>query len=239
MDHVDCIILLSGGLDSCVCLKQTADAAGRCLALTFDYGQRAVAREIEAAAAMAARLNVAHRIIHLDWLRDITTTSLVNKSAPVPEVSLPMLESDDGTLDTTAAQVWVPNRNGVFVNIAAAVADATGAARIVAGFNAEEAATFSDNSPEYIDAVNMALRLSCRRVPELSSPTATLAKHEIVQVGRAIGAPLDLAWPCYLAGERLCGRCESCSRFIRALKRSDNWEWYATHWPDRFSTDAD
>src|SRR4051812_48637364 len=112
------VILLSGGLDSCVAFKLALDAGGVALAVTADYGQRAARREIEAARDMAARFGVAHKVVHLPWLGEITRTSLVDRGVEVPRPAAADLDSAQA--HETAKKVWVPNRNGVLVNIAAA-----------------------------------------------------------------------------------------------------------------------
>src|SRR6185295_12937838 len=121
------VVLLSGGLDSTVALKAARDAGGGALALTFDYGQRAARREIEASRAIAGRLGVEHRTIEAPWLAEITRTALVDPSADVPLPSPADLDSPRAR--ETARKVWVPNRNGVFVNVAAAFAESRGADR--------------------------------------------------------------------------------------------------------------
>jgi 7-cyano-7-deazaguanine synthase len=209
------VILLSGGLDSAVNLAAAAEAGRVDLALTFDYGQLAAAREVEAAAAMAARYNVAHRVIDAPWL--VTATSaLTGQNVALPE---PLAEELDDRVAAgiSAAAVWVPNRNGVFLNIAAALAEQIGASDVVAGFNAEEAATFPDNSADFVEAVNEALAFSTRGAVRTLSYTIDLDKAGIVRWGKELSAPLDLVWACYRGGERMCGRCESCRRLRRAF----------------------
>jgi 7-cyano-7-deazaguanine synthase len=121
----------------------------------------------------------------------------------------------------------VPNRNGVFLAVAAAWAEALHADEVVAGFNAEEAASFPDNSVEFVRAYNRSLRLSTRNGVEVRSYTARLRKPAIVRLGLKIGAPLDLIWCCYDGGGRMCGRCESCFRFIRGVSEAGSGavEW--------------
>ncbi len=220
------IVLLSGGLDSAVNLKQAHDETGVTLALTFDYGQRAAAREAAAAALMCRQLRVAHRLIPLPWLAEISQSGLLDPDARIPEVKPGELDEDRVTSGETAEAVWVPNRNGLFVNIAAAFAEALGADTVVAGFNAEEAATFPDNSPEFVAASNAALRVSTRREVRLLSYTQDLTKADIVRLGRRIEAPLECIWSCYLGNREHCGRCESCARLERALRDADAWEWF-------------
>lgn len=213
------IVLLSGGLDSAVCLAQAVGKDTRVLALTFNYGQKAAAREIRAAELLADHYGIEHEIIQLDFLRKLTKTALVNQDEEPPEPGLEDLDDISGKAAETARQVWVPNRNGLFINIAACYAEANGYEFIVAGFNREEAATFPDNSPEYIVAATAALGLSTLNKPQVLSYTIDLDKAGIVRLGRSLGLPFEYIWSCYHGGEQMCGRCESCRRFYRALER--------------------
>uniref|UniRef100_A0A7C2E2Q7 7-cyano-7-deazaguanine synthase n=1 Tax=Ammonifex degensii TaxID=42838 RepID=A0A7C2E2Q7_9THEO len=209
------VVLLSGGLDSAVCLAHAVRDGTVVLALTFDYGQQAAKREIQAAAALARHYGVPHRVIYLPFLREITTAALITgEDLPEPE---------DAALDdpvqaaATARQVWVPNRNGIFLNIAAAFAEYLDATAVVAGFNREEAASFPDNSAAFVTAVTAALRYSTLNRVRVVSYTQHLNKTEIARLGMRLGVPLALVWSCYRGGAAVCGRCESCRRFSRAL----------------------
>ncbi|UCE26573.1 MAG: 7-cyano-7-deazaguanine synthase, partial [Candidatus Coatesbacteria bacterium] len=143
------VVLLSGGLDSAVNLAEAAARTKPALALTFDYGQRAAPREAEAAAELAKHYNVLHKVIELPWFTEL-----------LPPAVAPGGPAD---ADVTDEAVWVPNRNGVFVAVGAAHAEALGASLLVTGFNAEEATAFPDNSAEYINAANRALVYSTKR----------------------------------------------------------------------------
>lgn len=202
------VAILSGGLDSTVSLAVAVRKMDVVLALTFDYGQRAARREREAAARIARRAGVPHRVIRIPWLAGLTRTALVNRKAALPRHEMS---------ERSAKAVWVPNRNGVFIEIAAAHAESLGATRLITGFNREEAVTFPDNSPAYVLAVNRALSFSTANGVRVVSFTGALDKKGIVRLGRKLGAPLDLVWPCYEGGRAWCGACESCLRSLRAL----------------------
>ena len=202
------IAILSGGLDSTVSLAVAVRKMEVVLALTFDYGQRAARREREAAARIAKRYRIAHRVIGIPWLAGLTRTALVNRRATLPRHEMSV---------RSAKAVWVPNRNGVFIEIAAAHAESMGAARLVTGFNREEAATFPDNSKAYVGAVNRSLSYSTANGVRVVSYTIDLDKKAIVRLARRLDAPLDLVWPCYEGGRTWCGSCESCLRSLRAL----------------------
>jgi 7-cyano-7-deazaguanine synthase len=218
------VVLLSGGLDSTVAFKAALDTGGVALALTFDYGQRAAPREIEAAGEIAARFGVEHRAIALPWLAEETRTALVDRSRAVPRPD--PRDLDSARAHETAAAVWVPNRNGVFVNIAAAFAEARGADSVVVGFNREEGATFPDNTEAYARAATAALALSTLSGVRVEAPTVALDKKEIVRLGRRIGAPIERAWSCYFGNPEPCGACESCLRFARAIEAAGERAWY-------------
>ena len=215
------ITLLSGGLDSTVATALARQESDIHLALTFDYGQRAAKREIEAARSMCRSMNIEHRAIELGWLSQITSTALVNRGKPLPETTPNTLEKDQAQ---RAQAVWVPNRNGLFVAIGAAFAESAGSQAVIAGFNAEEAASFPDNSESFVNAANALLESSTRSGVRLISPTLKMEKTQIA--GLLIELKIDPAnfWCCYEGGERLCGRCESCARTIRAFKQAGLWD---------------
>lgn len=215
------ISLLSGGLDSAVATHMAAREFRMALALTFDYGQRAAEREVAAARALCEGMGIEHRVIGLPWLADITATALVDRRKELPEVSPEALDRD---AEKRAAAVWVPNRNGVFIAIAAAFAESIGAGAIVAGFNAEEAATFPDNSAAFVEAANAALGFSTSDGVRVMSPVLSMAKSEIAAQFVKCKLASGSFWCCYDGGEKLCGRCESCARTIRAFKGIGAWE---------------
>ncbi|HKS16263.1 MAG TPA: 7-cyano-7-deazaguanine synthase QueC [Planctomycetota bacterium] len=201
------VALLSGGLDSTVAFAiRTRDTV---LALTVDYGQRAAKREIAAARHIASCYRVPHRVLKLPWLAGGALTDR-SKRLPSPDLRR------SAETRRSAAAVWVPNRNGVMIAAAAALAEGLGASRVVVGFNREEAATFADNSARFLEAANRALRLSTRNGVRVESPTLAWDKLRIVREARRRRISLDGVWPCYEGGRAWCRKCESCLRALRA-----------------------
>lgn len=203
------IILLSGGLDSLAGLAHCKDSVQ--LALTFDYGQKACKKEIEASKKICEFYSVEHKVIKLDWLKNITKTALVS--------------SDDVPLDNfytqeSAKKVWVPNRNGLFLNIAACFADSFGFESIIIGANAEEAETFPDNSLNFINSAENCFKFSTQKQPKIIAPLIGMDKNEIVAHAIKLNAPLELVISCYQDSEGNCGLCESCLRLKNALKNN-------------------
>lgn len=205
------IILLSGGLDSLVSLGLKKDELNITLALTFDYGQKSLDKEIKASSKICEFYNIEHKIIKLDWLKEITQTSLVSDN-DVPTGS----QLEDSVL--SAKSVWVPNRNGLFLNVAGCFADSYGYDYILIGANKEEAQTFSDNTQQFIDSVSKEFEFSTSNSPKVIAPLINYNKNDIVMLALKNNLPLELTMSCYQGGERHCGICESCSRLKKALE---------------------
>ncbi|MEI7473656.1 MAG: 7-cyano-7-deazaguanine synthase QueC [bacterium] len=215
------IVLLSGGLDSVVSLAFAKEEYNVQLAITFDYGQRAKTQEITAAAKIAEYYGIEHKVIDVEWLAQITKTSLVNTNNDLPNPETEDLD-DFNASTQTAKKVWVPNRNGLFLNIAASFADSFGYTHIIFGANREEAVTFSDNSAEFIEKINKSLEFSTLVNPKVFAPLIDKDKEEIVKVGLDLKVPLAFIRSCYTDNEKHCGKCESCMRLKRALIKLSN-----------------
>ncbi len=204
------IILLSGGLDSLVSLGVGIEKYGLSLALTFDYGQKSVEYEIDASKAICNYYKIEHRVIKLDWLKSITHTALV------ADIDIPSgVELD--TPEQSAKSVWVPNRNGLFLNIAASFADGEDYDYILIGANKEEGQTFPDNTPQFIDKINAEFEYSTQRHPKVIAPLINYDKNAIVKLALENKIPLEYVRSCYAGTKKHCGICESCTRLKNAL----------------------
>jgi len=200
--------LVSGGLDSVVSLAAAVELAPVRLVLFFDYGQRALEREREAVTGVVNFYALPFREVNVTWLGELSPDGMRG------DVENP------GALDSLDA-VWIPNRNGVFLNIGAAFAERYGCDTLVTGFNREEAEEFADNSAEYVTRANSALEMSTRNGVEVRSFTQELSKPEILRYGSDLGAPLSVIWSCYEGRSLMCGSCASCLRLKRALVEVD------------------
>ncbi|OIP43408.1 7-cyano-7-deazaguanine synthase QueC [Candidatus Desantisbacteria bacterium CG2_30_40_21] len=223
------ICLLSGGLDSIVAMTIAVQQTTVLLGVTFDYGQRAKKQEIDAASRVCEYLRIPHRKITIDWLGQ-TGSAILQHGRDVPAFSF---EKSDPI--QTAKAVWVPNRNGVFINIAASLAEEMGADVVVVGFNREEAETFPDNSLKFVQAINQSLLFSTLSKVQVLSFTQDMNKKEIVVLGKQLAAPFHLLWSCYLGGDKMCGRCESCQRCIRAFKSAGVFEVIRERFEDEYA----
>ena len=221
MTRASSVILLSGGLDSAANLAFCHDRDSAVLALTADYGQRAARRELAAARGLAKYYGVRHEVVDLTWLGRLGGSALTSDQV-IPDMAASHLDDLDVTRET-ARQVWVPNRNGILLNVASAFAERLGAARVVVGFNIEEAATFPDNSEEFLEAASHALKYSTAGRVQAFSYTARWDKRQIAIELRKLAKPFpfEQVWSCYQGGEKPCGNCESCRRFMRAVEHAE------------------
>ena len=204
------IVLLSGGLDSLVSLGAGIEKYGVSLALTFDYGQKSTEYEIDASRAICEYYGIEHKVIKLDWLKTVTHTALVGDKS-IPE------GAELYNLEQSAKSVWVPNRNGLFLNIAGSIADGENYDYILIGANKEEGQTFPDNTQEFIDRINAEFEYSTQKQPKVIAPLINYDKNAIVKLALKHKIPLEYVRSCYAGGAKHCGKCESCIRLKNAL----------------------
>ena len=214
----DAIILLSGGLDSTVSLAVAKKNYNVKLALIFDYGQKAFVRERIAAEKVAEFYDIKPHIISLPWLKDISRAALIDKSSDIPAVKSADLLDKEKMLQTMK-NVWIPNRNSLFLNIAASFCDSLEIKNIIIGANLEEASTFSDNSSDFISAENSVFEFSTLVKPKVIAPLIKMTKTEIISEGYNLKIPFEYIYSCYLGTDKHCGKCESCQRLKRGLER--------------------
>ena len=210
------ISVLSGGLDCTVATSVYAKEYD-IHAITFNYGQKSFERELEASKKICEKMGFKHSIIDLPWLAQISGSTL-NTDKDIPEVSEEDLD-DMKKSSETASSVWVPARNMVFTSIATSFAESVGAEIIIVGWDAEEAATFPDNSKEFLNAFNDLIEIGSPENIKIEAPAIDLNTEEIAKLGLVVGAPMEISYSCYVGREKHCGVCESCMRRKRAFKK--------------------
>jgi 7-cyano-7-deazaguanine synthase len=206
------VALVSGGLDSTVALAMSREEYRIEECLFFDYGQRASAEEYGSVKALARHYDLGLMRIELPWLERVSRSALIRGRGEPPDAHQAFIDDV-----SHARSVWIENRNGVFVSIAAAVAASNGWGIVITGFNAEEAETFPDNSRQFVESVNSYLALGTSRRVEVVSPTIRMTKRDIAREGIRLGIPWHVIWSCYRGGALMCGRCGSCARLKRAV----------------------
>jgi 7-cyano-7-deazaguanine synthase len=204
------IVLLSGGMDSCVCAALAArdyDAA----ALHISYGQRTEQRERESFERICDRLGIRDRLtVRNEALRAIGGSALTDDRIDVP---------DSVATGRDVPVTYVPFRNAHFLSVAVSWAEVIGAEKIYIGAVEQDSSGYPDCRPAYYEAFNQVIRTGTRegRI-EIITPLIALRKSQIVTLGLELGAPLDLTWSCYSRQDRACGVCDSCVLRLRAFE---------------------
>ena len=212
------LVVLSGGLDSTVCMAVARrEGAQHLLAVTFDYGQRHRV-ELDRGAAVAASYGAEHLVTVID-MRGWGGSALTDDSIDVPAASdAPAAGTETaGTTGTGAIPVtYVPARNLIFLSLAAGIAEAKDAGSVYLGVNALDYSGYPDCRPAFVDAFRATAALALKRGVdgdplEIRTPLIDATKADIVRLGVELDAPLHLTWSCYRAGPRPCGDCDACA----------------------------
>jgi 7-cyano-7-deazaguanine synthase len=206
------IVLLSGGMDSCVCAALAArdhDAA----ALHVSYGQRTERRELRSFVAICDRLGIKDRlVVRNEALRAIGGSALTDPQIAVPE---------SHAIGQDIPITYVPFRNAHFLSVAVSWAEVLRGQNIYIGAVEQDSSGYPDCRPSYYAAFNEVIRQGTREGGiEIVTPLIALRKHEIVRLGLELGAPFDLTWSCYSREDRACGVCDSCVLRLRAFREA-------------------
>lgn len=198
------VVIVSGGMDS-VTLAYHLNQQGYDLHLvSFDYGQRH-RRELVCAAWHAVALGAGHTVIDISGIRP-----LLKGSALTDDVSVPHGHYAEETMRSTV----VPNRNAIMLSIAWGVACVEGADVLACGVHAGDHHIYPDCRPEFVAALNEALRSGTQGHRfdglQLVAPFVHMSKTDIAAVGGRLGVPFEHTWTCYEGGEHHCGGCGAC-----------------------------
>jgi 7-cyano-7-deazaguanine synthase len=206
------IVLLSGGMDSCVCAALAARDYNAA-ALHISYGQRTEARERECFDRICDRLAIDDRlVVRNEALRRIGGSALTDERIAVPE---------SHTLGREIPVTYVPFRNAHFLSVAVSWAEVLGASKIYIGAVEQDSSGYPDCRPAYYEAFNRVIRAGTKEgAIQVVTPLIAMRKSEIVRLGLELDAPFDLTWSCYSREDRACGVCDSCVLRLRAFQQA-------------------
>ncbi|HEV2195654.1 MAG TPA: 7-cyano-7-deazaguanine synthase QueC [Candidatus Acidoferrum sp.] len=212
------VVLLSGGMDSCVssAIAREQHGAGNIALLHAGYGQRTQRRERRAFEEIADFYGVRERlVVQFDHFRAIGGSALTDERIAIPENEL----AAPGPHGSAIPVTYVPFRNAHFLSVAVSWAEAIGAGAIYIGAVAEDSSGYPDCRPEYYKVFQELICVGTRPETqiEIVTPVITMKKCEIIRRGLELGAPLHLTWSCYQDEEMACGACDSCLLRLRAF----------------------
>lgn len=204
------VVLFSGGIDSTTALYWALNRYSNVYALTFDYEQRH-RNEIIMAQNLIKKLNVLHKILHVD-LNQIGGSSLTDTKLPLPEYE------NIEEIDAIPSSTYVPFRNGIFLSLATAWAEVEEIRDIICGFNIIDSPNYPDTRKGFVQAMEKAINLGTKaslsqKGYRILSPFVNLKKSEIIKKGLFLGADYSYSVSCYKGEEIPCQKCSSC--FLR------------------------
>ncbi len=185
------VVLLSGGMDSCVCAALAArdyDVA----ALHISYGQRTEERELQSFLGVCERLGIRERlVVRNEALKLIGGSALTDENIAVP---------DSHALGREIPVTYVPFRNAHFLAVAVSWAEVRGASKIYIGAVEQDSSGYPDCRPAYYQAFNEVIKAGTKE-GGIEAVTPLIA----------------LTWSCYSREDRACGVCDSCVLRLRAF----------------------
>ena len=210
------VVLLSGGMDSCVCAA-LASRDSAAAAVHISYGQRTEQRERLAFDRICERLGISDRlIVRNEALRSVGGSALTDLRIAVPEAA-----ESGREVQARIPVTYVPFRNAHFLAVAVSWAEVLGAEKIYIGAVEQDSSGYPDCRPAYYRAYNEVIKAGTKegRI-EILTPLIGMRKREIVRLGLELNAPFDLTWSCYSREDEACGVCDSCVLRLRAFREA-------------------
>lgn len=195
----DCVLILSGGMDSTTLLHYRKDRIA--LAVSFDYGSNHNAREIECARRQCELAGVEHLVIPLSFMGQYFKSSLLEGADSIPEGHY----ADDNMKSTV-----VPFRNGIMLSVACGLAESRGLRHVMMANHGGDHAIYPDCRPGFVKAMSEAMKEGTYEGITIEADFTDITKSDIARLGKKLGVDYSLTYSCYKGGEKHCGRCGTC-----------------------------
>ena len=205
------VLLVSGGMDSCVTAASAISDGYRPAFLHINYGQRTESRELKAFNEIADHYHVDQKlVVDITHLSEIGGSCLTDQNIEVPDADL---EYEDIPIS------YVPFRNANILAIATSWAEVLGATAIYVGAVEEDSSGYPDCRRSFFDAFENTIDTGTKPDTHIKiiTPLITLSKKDIVEKGIVLEAPLHLTWSCYQNEDIPCGECDSCALRARGF----------------------
>ncbi|MBU3699206.1 MAG: 7-cyano-7-deazaguanine synthase QueC [Candidatus Kapabacteria bacterium] len=215
------IVLLSGGMDSCVTLACAVSDGQEVYALHVNYGQRTQERELRAFNEICDFYSIPHRlVVDISHLAAIGGSSLTDSRIDIPASPLAQtgVVHDGGEIPST----YVPFRNANILAIATSWAEVVAAEALYIGAVEEDSSGYPDCRDVFFRAFEEVINAGTKPDTRIRiiTPLISLRKSDIVRLGNQLGAPLQLTWSCYARQDVACGECDSCLLRLRGFEEA-------------------
>ena len=197
------VVIMSGGMDSTLVAYMMHNLGYKIIGVHFNYDQRTQQKELECFESIAQAVSVSKKYtLDLDFFKQLGASALTDREIEVPT----------GGVEEGVPVTYVPFRNGIFLSMAAAIAEKEGAEVIAIGVVEEDSSGYPDCREDYISAMQKAINLGTKEETNITiaMPLVHLKKSEIVAKALELHVPLELTWSCYKNESKACGVCDSC-----------------------------
>ncbi|MFB6200140.1 MAG: 7-cyano-7-deazaguanine synthase [Candidatus Nanohaloarchaea archaeon] len=199
-------VLLSGGIDSAVCLQKAVNEFEEVEAIHFDYGQQTEEIERENAKQQCKEqgLNL-HLIDYREVFAEFAEGTIRDQDY-----------SSDNLSENQHSVGYVPQRNLHLLTSAAAKAEhETETGEEIAlffGAQAGDEEDYPDCRPEFVELAENAINESTEQHKvEIKTPLLDKSKTEVLQEGESLGVNWENTFSCYNDEEKTpCGECPAC-----------------------------
>jgi 7-cyano-7-deazaguanine synthase len=207
------VCIISGGMDSALAAFIANKEGNEIIALHFNYGQRTQKKELECFEKIADALKAKKIVFDTSFIKEIGSSSLTDESLHVRTSGV-----EEGVPNS-----YVPYRNGIFISIAASLAEKEGAQSLYLGVMEEDSSGYPDCTESFIKKIENAVNEGTKKETNIKihTPLVHLTKADIVKEALLLGVPLEFTWSCYTNEERACGVCDSCRLRLRGFANAN------------------
>lgn len=209
------IVLLSGGMDSLVCMGEALKEHQDIYALHMNYGQKTSIRERQSFDEICNHYKIPlekRKVIDMTFLKQIGGSSLTDDN-----INVKNYQGDSNVIPDS----YVPFRNSIILSLAVSWAEVVGATKLYIGANYEDSPGYPDCRPSYYQAFNQLIKEGTKAGDiQILTPVINLKKKQIVIRGKELNVPFHLSWSCYKATAKACGQCDSCALRLRGFKEA-------------------
>jgi 7-cyano-7-deazaguanine synthase len=213
MKNKKAVCIMSGGMDSTLSAYMMQKQGYEIIAVHFNYDQRTQKKELEFVNNICEALHVSQKYsLDIGFFKELGASALTDKNIEVPT----------GGIEEGVPVTYVPFRNGIFLSMAAAIAEKEGAEAIAIGVVEEDSSGYPDCRESYIKSMEQSINLGTKDETNISilMPLVHLKKSQIVLEARKLNVPLGLTWSCYKNDDKACGVCDSCRLRLNGFKEA-------------------
>lgn len=205
------IVIVSGGMDSVTLLHHLVKVEKiKPVVITFIYGQKHE-KEIICAQTQAKFLGCTeHLVLNISFLSSLFPSSaLVSKGLQIPHMAEVVGDPQPAT--------YVPNRNMIFLALAAAYAETCGVTEVYYGAQSHDMYGYWDTTLDFLQRLNNVFALNRKTSIQVKAPFVNYSKTDILRLGLELGVDYSQTWSCYEGLEVACGQCPTCAERLQAF----------------------